>query len=236
MLDIAGSHTRTTSSMLHVPLLVVISATIDVVLCGAYFLNSYFGPISSKLTHLLDLNGEDSLAAWYSSVKFFTIFLLGLIFVFNSREKTGISIAILFFPMIFLLMSIDESVQIHEWLGHRLDVMLLGVSGDDRIFNETGTWMFVIGIPFLGVFLVWANSIKRHAFIKGPSFTKLVAGTLILLSGAIGVETISNFTEETFYVAQVIAEEGLEMIGATIVLWSAYELAVEHLPKIKPIG
>lgn len=54
----------------------------------------------------------------------------------------------------------------------------------------------------------------------------------ILLSGALGVELLSNFVEQGLLVAEVAVEEGLEMIGATVILWSLYVMVLEDIPGI----
>ena len=56
---------------------------------------------------------------------------------------------------------------------------------------------------------------------------------VIILSGALGFDLLGNFVENWQFVTEVVFEEGLEMIGATVILWSVYDMAVEYLPDIE---
>ena len=127
-------------------------------------------------------------------------------------------------------MSIDESVEIHEMLGRGSDIFLPGGDRDDSFFPETGIWMFLIGLPFLALFLLWAYSIKQVFSEKLFTLKKLVIGMCILLFGALVIESLSNFVDNGLLVAEITIEEGLEMIGATVILWAVYDMALEYLP------
>ena len=216
-------------TLTHLPFVIVVCFIIDLGLCSAYFINDLIGRPYVKMAAILDLDGEDSLSAWYSTVKFFCIFILGFIFAYYNINKDNRSFLLFFFPVIFLLMSIDESVQIHEWLGVRSDILLPDGSRHETPFQTTGIWMFLFGLPFLALFLLWAYSIKYY-FDKPSSFKRLIVGMITMLSGALGFELLSNFVENTLYITMF--EEGLEMIGATIILWSVYDMTVEYLPGI----
>lgn len=71
----------------------------------------------------------------------------------------------------------------------------------------------------------------RHPLLAARgALYKMSSGVVIMLSGALGVETISNFVaiDETAGVFTVFFEEGLETFGATVVLWGSYELLAGH--------
>lgn len=203
---------------------------VDAGLCIAYVLNYLAGQPFGKITSLLDLDGETSLANWYSSTKYFCAFVLSALFACRKYRHGSRALSLILLAGIFLLMSIDESVQIHEWLGLKSDVLLPEGSRRATLFKRTGVWMYLFGLSFLAGFLLLACSLKTH-FSENPSrFRKLVIGMLIMLTGALGVETLSNFVERGLLIAEVVLEEGLEMIGATVMLWAAYDMAMEHMP------
>lgn len=202
----------------------------DIVLCLAYLANSMVGSPSHAVTVFLDLGGERSLASWFSSIQYFFIFLLCAFFSYSKIKADNKSLPLICLPLIFLLMSIDESVQIHEWLGEQVDILFIGRSGrSSTALPLTGVWMFAIGIPFIILFKHYADSIRHHFHKNQPAFKKLLWGMAIMLSGAIGLETIVNFVDHEFLFVEIALEECLEMIGATVMLWAAYDLALHSL-------
>ena len=206
---------------------------LDATLSLAYLGNYFAGEPHWLVSIMLDLDGEDSVCAWYSSIKFFCIFLLGLLFASKKYNPKNTSTYLLFgLPAIFLFFSIDESVMIHEWLGLFSDRFLPEGTRKATIFHETGIWMFVLGIPFLIVFSWLAYLTKSHFAEYPGSLTKIVTGMMILLLGALGIETVGNFEDGSaiVYMLQVFFEESFEMLGATIMLWGMYETTVEYLP------
>lgn len=219
----------------RLPSIVLVCFLVDVALCGLYILNFVVGQPSPKLTALADLNGENSLAAWFSSTQLFGIAILGALFAQQRIQQDRNAILLLGLPLLFLAMSIDEAVQLHEWLGNKTDRLLRGGTREGTIFERTGIWMFVIGLPFLAGFLGWAYSIRKHTADKPHCLRRMVIGMIVLLAGALGFEFASNWTTGSMYVLGVVAEEFLEMAGATIVLWAVYDLAVDffRLPRIE---
>lgn len=211
----------------RLPRLIKIYFLIDIGLCIAYIMNYLLGSPYSMLTRILDLNDETSLSSWYSSMQLFCIFILGAIFVYHKFRQNSKSLLLIPLPTVFLLMSIDESVQIHEWLGRKSDILFPWAK---TFFPETGIWMFLFGLPFFALFLLWAYSTKQYFSEKPFKLKKLVIGMCILLFGALGFESLSNFVENSLFVAEVVFEEGLEMIGATVILWSVYDMALEYIP------
>jgi hypothetical protein len=194
-------------------------------------MNHLAGSPFLKLTAIVDLGDERSLSSWYSSMQFFCIFILGAIFVYHKYRNDYKSFLLIPLPIIFLLMSIDESIQIHEWLGAKSDIFFSGGSRIGTAFHATGIWMFIIGIPFLALFLLYLYSIKTILSDKLFNLKMIIIGMCVLLSGALGLELLSNFIENKNYmVMAVLCEEGLEMIGATIILWSVYDMALEYMP------
>ena len=180
------------------------------------------------VTHLLDLELETSVATWYSTIKLFCISLWGGIFAYryiNRRER--LSWILLALPLLFLFLSLDEGVTLHEWIGLKTDVFLPGGNRNETFFQHTGIWMFIIGIPFLIGFLLLVFTIKKYLSVKRGSFEKLILGMVIFLAGALGFEALTNIfpaQQSLGYVLMTFLEETLEMIGATVIFWAFYEL------------
>lgn len=217
-----------------IPGAVAILFLIDVALSLAYLANYVVGEPSHKLTELLDVAGERSIAAWFSSIQFFCVALLGGLFLARGVSwKDKVSWPLVGLPLLFLLLSLDEAVMIHEWLGDRTDWLL--PSGDRKAtpFRYTGIWMFVIGIPFLMLFFSWTYFIARCLAVPRSFIRKLVAGMMVLAFGAFGVEALGNLFEygSSGYTLSAFFEETLEMMGATVILWAVYDLVADDIDR-----
>jgi hypothetical protein len=219
---------------MQIPALIIFCLLLDIGLGLAYLGNYIAGqPFYPKITDILNLDGEDSLSAWYSSTKFFCVGVLGLIYAVEKYDRKSFPTLLLFgLPAIFLFFSIDEAVQIHEWLGVKSDHFLPHGTRKATYFDQTGIWMFLFGVPFLIAFLWLIFLIRKHFTENSGSFKKVAVGMLILLAGAIGIETITNFVpyDTIWDTLQVLFEELLEMLGATVIFWGMYEMTIEYLP------
>lgn len=207
-----------------IPPVILALFLIDIALCVAYVGNYLIGQPSTTLSRLLDLDGESSVAAWYSSTAYFCVFILAAMFAMQKHQENVRSISLLLLPVLFLLMSLDESARIHEWIGERSDALLPEGNRKNILFSETGIWMFIVGIPFIGIFLWLMYSMKEIFADKLGALTKLITGMTVMLLGAIGIETFSNFVEGGGLIAEVTVEEGLEMVGITIMIWAMYDV------------
>lgn len=204
-------------------LLYVIGATL------LYLKEVPLGPLFT----LVNLGAEHNLTAWYASTKFSLIaVLLGLLAYhhFDRAQPRSWSLAAL--ALFFLALSLDETAGIHEWLGRWGTRWLTGEAGAPSMLPYTGLWMVIVGLPGLGVmlFLIWS---ARGYFRRSPGARRRFLGGLGLLAGgALGVETLSNWTTvgSVGYVIEICVEEVLEMVGATIMLWATADLlAAERL-------
>jgi hypothetical protein len=94
------------------------------------------------------------------------------------------------------------------------------------MFDKTGIWMFGIGIPFVAFCVLLFVCIRLYLVGARVPVRLVAAGMVVMLSGAVGVETLSNFVvpDTPLAYAQAVVEELLEMVGATLVFWGAIEL------------
>jgi hypothetical protein len=193
-----------------------------------YALNYFVGQPHASFTSFIDVNGEHNLPTWFSSIQWFCAALLLWLFVRDHLSaQPGSSWLLLGFPLIFLAMSLDEIASIHEWVSAQADALLPGGNRSNTFFSLTGIWMFVVGLPFLTVFSLLAYSLRHYFADDSKALRKIVYGVLIMLFGALGVETASNliYTQPTSRVLFGVVEEVLEMWGATTVVWGSYLLA-----------
>jgi len=157
--------------------------------------------------------------------------LLGIFAQRNFRLSQSKSWLLVILPLVFLAFSLDEVARIHEWLGSKSDILLPGGSRENTLhFLRTGIWMFVIGVPFLTLFVMLILSIRTYFQGTPGALVKILLGMAIMLAGATGVETLSNFVarDSVYDVLYVFSEEMCEMLGSTIVLWGSYELLYRY--------
>ena len=214
---------------LRIPHVIKLFFLMDILLCTAYLINHLLGLPYGAIATLLDLNGEHGLVMWYSSMQLFCVFLLTCLFCCTKCKRDKQLWSLMILPSLFLFMSIDEAIQIHEWLGQQTDHIFMGHNREETSFKRTGIWVFVIGVPFIILFKAYVSSIKQHFQAHQQAFKKLLLGMAIMLGGAVGVETLVNFISYEYIFLEVVLEEGMEMIGATIMLWAAYEMALDTI-------
>jgi hypothetical protein len=176
------------------PPLICLFVLLDMALGLAYLANALAGAPFRSVTFLLNLDKENNLPAWYASMQWFCVAaLLGLFAAHHMSRAQWRSWLLVLFPLVFLALSLDEVVQIHEWLGRKSDLLLPGGSRENTQFPRTGIWMVIVGGPFLVFFVGLLFSLQTY-FQHAPSaFVKVLLGMAIALIGALGVEILSNF-------------------------------------------
>jgi hypothetical protein len=89
-------------------------------------------------------------------------------------------------------------------------------------------WPFLLGIPAIGL-MVMAVRGTRHIFLARAPHALVIVGFAVMFSGALGVELASNLLPAAaphgaLFLTQVVPEEFLEMLGVTLIAWSASSL------------
>ena len=215
------------------PYVVGVLLAIDAALLLAYVSNYFVGQPFYKLTALLDLNGERSICVWYSSLKLFLVAALAGLHAtrhFGARDLGSWLVA--GFALVLLLLSMDEIVQIHEWIGRQTDALLPNADRTATFFQHTGIWTLLVGVPFAAAFAALLLAIKAKLALEPGCFAKIVTGMALFFLGALGFETISNAFDDMLslgYVILVCLEEGCEMLGATRVFWGLYGLTAHAI-------
>jgi hypothetical protein len=183
------------------------------------------GPLGAL--RLLDLNGELTVPAWYSSMLMWTAAgLLALHAIISG--KSGLKARWYWWALAAILayLSLDETSEIHEFAG---DMLL--PSG----LNPGGFLAFrwvIVAAPLLVLgglaFVPFLLSLPRTI-----AWRIVLAGT-VYVGGAYGVELIGGYLSETrgqashAFIAAVIVEESMEMIGLTLFIIVLIELLVRQ--------
>jgi hypothetical protein len=215
--------------------LVVPLAMMDSLLVASFLLDYWAGHPWPPMTRLINLNIEANLPAWYSSAKLLATGLgFGLIAWLtrlNAPSSPACYRALILLSGSFLLLSMDECVQIHEHIGAISDTLLPGGSREDTMVHYTGVWMFVAGIPAFAALLavVW----QIQGAVNARAFKRLLLGMVVFAASACGIEFLANFTQNhAQLVAQVALEEWGEMTGSTIMLWAMLTALSSYTPAV----
>jgi hypothetical protein len=187
-----------------------------------------WGPISS----LLDLDRESSIPTWFSSMQLFAV---GLVLILQARVAKDLKIYLFVLGIGFFFLSMDEAAAIHEKLievAKKLDLqwfLRLTFMGNHR------AWMVpyvLVGVAVLlagyrSVLLIWRNFHREALWVA--------FGLAIFLLGGIGLEELSFEFQpagsELYYNLAVAAEESLEMVGASFMLYGFMLLRFKIQPE-----
>ena len=173
----------------------------------------------------LDVHGEANLQAWYSSSKLLIAgTLFGVIFVLTGKRSAAIG------SLILILLSADETAQIHERFGQLLSLYLLQPGQTVTGVHSFQDWPYTYG--FLGALVLIGIIIflyKERAF-SSAVLKLFFGGIVVLITGSLGFEIIAQrinampYGEQTkllFFLATGYPEELLENFGSSLLLISS---------------
>lgn len=225
--------------------------SVDAALVVLYAIVTVFPqrPWNRPLKHLFGLNVESNIPTWYSSVQLLLIGL-GLLalttWVFRSDGRLARLRA--FFTsggVLFCYLSADEAGRVHEqfsailqsWHWLRVTEMkLIPAFGTQAArYGGGGLWMpvfLVIGIALL----VWLwPQIKLAVLLWSRQLRWMAAGFGVLVTGAVVVEGLGTLIPKTASLARSIevgVEEGLEMVGASLILFGVLSIVSAVAPRV----
>lgn len=179
-------------------------------------------------TRVVDLDYENTIPAWYSSVALLLCsVLLAMIAAVKRQQRDRFKNHWAGLSAIFLLLSIDEAASLHELL----------IEPVRNSLKTDGYFYFAWVIPGLAfVFLVTVLYWKFLASLPVKTRNLVILSGVIFIGGAIGVEMLggnylqenaANISYENFAgwrgmgVALILTlEEALEMIGVAIFVYA----------------
>lgn len=184
---------------------------------------------TERTIDMFDMNVENNIPTWYSSISLFICaLLLVIISCSKAAQNDGFVLQWRILSVGFLYLSLDESATLHEWMG----VMLKGQ------FTFSGIWHFAWVIPALVVLSVLPFIFYKFLKNLQPVYRKLmVISGAIYISGAVGMEMIGGMITEKsdsllIYNIAVLAEESMEMTGVLFFIGTLLKYIREHLPHI----
>lgn len=215
----------------RIPLLIALLLAADLALALIPVLDYEAGHPFQRLSNLFNLDTESTIPTWYASVQWFcagAMFALFATHALRTRMRGALSIAAL--ACACIVFSVDEIAEIHERLGSAADAFMSNGSRDGTALWSTGLWPFVVGIPVIAVLAVAVRG-TRHIFLaRAPrALALLIVGFAVMFTGALVVELGANLLDAAAprggsFLAQVVVEELMEMLGVTLIAWSASSL------------
>lgn len=204
----------------------------------AYLAESALGSPAWTIERLLDLDGEQSIAVWFSVVQLAAIGLLFLIKAARTDGKDGIPRWFLLLGSAgFFFLSMDEHLELHE----NITKAMVHLDWMPRFSGDHGIWVFFYLGAGLALLLLAARPILALWHQYSYPFLLMAAGAGVFLLGAVVLEIISYVFLRNgpllFRVLEVAAEEFMEMLGATSILCGAafYVLDSETATAIEPV-
>lgn len=188
------------------------------------FVNSK-SSILSALAKIFSVNQEGNLPSLYSSMSLlFCSFLLGIITFAKKNEKDRYAFHWGALSLIFLFLSWDEAVEIHEKLSFTpLAAEILNFLGVQKTGIFAFSWI-VIAMPL--VFLMGLAYVKFFLSLSFLQKRLLLSAISLFLFGAIGMEMVgglifSSFSKESLpYIISTGLEELFEMLGVAVFIYA----------------
>lgn len=197
--------------------------TIELLLVAAYALTLFSEPPRETLAQLFDLDGESNVPAWFSSAQLFAI---GAGLLLATRREAPVAPSqrfLLLTALAFLFFSLDEAAMIHEKVGGALGKpdWLPSFRG------KRGFWIPIYAGAGLGVVAILCRDLLDLWVHARRELLWVVAGVSIYVLGAVGMEILAfeylfdarDPSRVGLYNLEVVAEEFLEMSGASLVLY-----------------
>ncbi len=170
-----------------------------------------------KLFNFFDLNTEANVPTFFNT--FLLLFAGLLLFVVARQDSQRPSVAYRakywrFLGACFLVLSVDEAVEFHEWVGIMMKIVFA--------YNFPGIFYYAWIIPYALLLLGGLLFIKNFLFgLPAPVRNRFMLAGVLFVGGAIGLEMLeaqhadatgSLTTPQTLYFAALYSlEEVLEM-------------------------
>lgn len=190
----------------------------------------HLGGSESELVDYFSLSEECNVPTWFSSFLLLAnALVLAVIAATKGSRKSEFRRHWIGLSVIFLYMSVDELVQIHEWLNS------LGALKDMH-----GILYFSWVIPAAVAVLIFAVAYLRF-LVHLPARTRfmIVAAGMIYVGGAMGVELILGAWTDVHgednigYALIDVVEETMEMAGASLFLSALLEYLGTQAPDLR---
>lgn len=201
------------------------------VLSFAPITDPFLGKARDTVVRLLWLDGEANIPTWYSaSLLLLCAFLLAIIAWAHRQRDTVYDVRWLILAVVFVLLSLDETAQLHE---------LAIVPLRDR-FHPTGflyyAWIVPAGICAAAFALAYVSFLAR---LPRRTARLICLSGALYVGGAIGMEALSGELASLHgehnlgYHAIITVEELLEMVGLVVFIYTLLDYIGRQFPALR---
>jgi hypothetical protein len=221
-------------TQIKIPLrkLVALLSCVLLALCIAGAIAEYARYILGSKSPVVDyfsLTEEQNVPTWWSSFLLLADSVVLWAIVATTPRKTKFRAHWIVLSAIFCYMSIDELVEIHEWLNNI-----------PALENLHGLIHYGWVIPAGALVLVFASSYLRFLFhLPMKTRFKIALAGVLYVGGALGIELIlglwtDKHGELNFAWAMIgLVEEALEIVGSSLFLVALLEYLGGYAPEIR---
>ncbi|MBT8084653.1 MAG: hypothetical protein HKP32_04610 [Woeseia sp.] len=191
----------TVSAEEYSAILLAVVVNLVVIHVGLFVYNYTVDELHWLLLQMFDLDDERNLPTWFSS--FLLLNNAFFIFVYARSVKTRQKIYWQLLAVGFFLLAMDEVAGFHDTFNTAIDMNWAIFGGILVLFVATLLVPFLLSLP------------KKFAL-------RLLVAGFLYVSGAVGVELMSEDmdAESVSYTLATALEEGLEMFGALMCLYT----------------
>lgn len=171
---------------------------------------------SAATNRALNLDHESNIVVWFASAQLLALSFLTFLLYSKLRARGWLLLA-----LGFLFLSVDETASLHESYGASLYHQYISSN------YQNGDWLIFFSVPLLiGAFLC-AHAWWKLRQVSRPSFLWGTAGLLCWIS------VLAFESQGSKLRSAVIAEEFLELFGATLMLFATGRALVQDAPLSK---
>jgi hypothetical protein len=187
-------------------------------------------PKGKAFSNLFNLNAENNVPAWFSSAILLTVAIYAYLIAQQETAHTRKHRKLwLLLAVLFVLLSMDETIALHEMAGGILERHTGQLTGVLRFAWVIPGVIFCAVVGGLFIRFVW----DLPAGIRG----QVVAAGLIYVSGALGMEMVdgaiyARFGHSALYVALTILEETFEMCGTVLCIRGFSAMLYDAAPQL----
>jgi len=182
--------------------------------------------ISKRLDQYFNLNNEDNFPSFFSALILFLSSAL-LFFIHKLTKNAYERRRWLLLALVFLFMSIDEAIEIHE----RLEPLIRRIITNDADGYLTWTWV----VPYVLLALALAVYCFRFVMqLPKPTRNNFILSGCIYVLGAAGIESLEGHLVKHFPGTMVViftttVQELMEMTGIILFIYGLLSyLAMKH--------
>lgn len=208
----------------RIPTAIWVLFTVEFILGVLFLLDRALHSPLWQLHVWFDFENEAAIATWFSSMQLLCVSMVLVLFSWGIHVAGERDPMILVAPpLLFLTLSADEIIQVHEWLGYKLFPEELR---SHSVFGYVGIWGFVLG-PLVLACAAWIGwRARRYLLVDRKVLHRFALGFTVFVGAGAFIEELANFVERgsAAHMWQVFTEEMGEMVGVTFILWASWEL------------